>query len=379
MIVQTCESRAELEAAKSLASTPETDQWAQRSMAIYQGNLDRGTNRSEATLRRLYATAIPEGDETIDDNTSELLRRTLHQKLLEIAQDTAASIYLHPADQAWAEQHGIPIPPSKHHLIRPLHITRHWVPADQQNPMIALRPVQLPGKPSSLATADALKNGSIWTGTSDNGNWPSGKVTGIDWTNLDGQIGAVTAEEASAAIRQLPHRVESLRIRIQIDTLHLALPAQWYIDDRLRVTTAAGMSGDTDMLHSYIKAAAAMPDRLAELDPDSCYATALAHTCNRSDATRRYRHHLIEKYLTDPLRIIDDEGQGYSPSVFEIRLPTGQNAVEEALTAIRAAAEQIREINDVDLANLDKAVEQMEAVTANLKVGDYDDEGHPVS
>lgn len=341
MIIRTCDTRAELEAARRLMGQPEDDRWCQTAVRYYRGALKTGQPRTEAATMTIYGAGIAEPGETLGRDTMEEVKRAIQAELVRRARAEEGDIYVSPEREAWAEARDMGLPEPRHALVRCMTPTQTWREPDEQPLTIARSPVAMADSPMLSAAACALMAESRWTPTLDEGDWPCAELVSIEWTNTDGQMGAMEPEDGKARERQIPHRVESIRITVAINGVAQVLPARWFVDERLRLSTTDAVGGDTATMAAYLRTAAESAGRLADMTDDTRAATALAHCCRREEALEIYGERVRQRYLNEQLDIIDREGHGRPPRAFVIEYPTGRKTLREAADAVREAADRL--------------------------------------
>ncbi len=338
-------SRAELDAA--LAQMPR-EKAAFTSIMLYRGHLENGQNRGPVTPEIVYAVATPENEHSVPADVMETIRVQLWEHVTQGQNAGQADLYLPQSKISWAQQRGLPVPEPKHPLVRPMHLTHLWLPPTDQPPLISRQPVLLPTAPSSVALARSLHRETAWTPTSDPGDWPDCRLSGVQWTDTDGQMGTAPPEEFNAAHRTIPYRVESLRLRATIGDNEVTVPAHFFIDDRHRLTTTDAARGEFQMILQHLQHAASLATKHEPPGPDAILATALAHTAQREEAFQRYNAHIRRNYLIAQADIIDQQGEGDAERVQVIEYRTAAGDMEQALAELKEIADSIEDDHDPD-------------------------------
>ena len=362
MLIETCNARAELEAARELRGRPDETKWAQIAIRYYAGVLKAGENRAPARPRTKYAAGIAEpGDGAFDAGTIQILKEAAYQAIMADCANGGIEVHLSPGTTGWAVSHGLTLPKTSHELINPAWREIPMMPGDEPELMLARSPVSVPESPSGIAMARALMLETRWTPTLDRGAWPSAEVGGIEWTNTDGQMGTIGATNMAGEDREIPARVESLRLNVWLAGANTTIRTTLFTDDRMRLSSTDAVRGQYESVSSTLSAMRRTPGAQDKLDEDSCAAIALAHTAERAEAYQAYTARIRKKYLDNQMEIIDREGWGRSPTSVVMEYATGRRALEEAAEAVREALHDIREQTDED-----GTVDELEAAVANL-------------
>ena len=340
MQIKTCETRAELEAQRELQGRPGDDRWAQVSVRYYIGRLAAGESRSEPTAGTMFAAVMTDKGEHIGEDEIEEARTAAMEAIAKKGRECEADIFVSERTLDKAVELGVRFEDAVHQVVVPLTVTKPWLPPGQQAPVIARHPVRLMPSPTGLAVAHALTWSSHWTATDEEGPWPTAELVGIEWVNVDGQIGAAAPEETRHAQRRVPIRVESMRLLVRVDGTTMTLRSNLFIDDHLRMSTTDAMAGENALVYSYMQAAARSAGRAAEMDDDSAMATALAHTKTCSAAYSMYLSHVRERYIDQQMDIIAEQSSGRPPETVWFEFNPRDRAMRETAAALSEAIDR---------------------------------------